>query len=331
MGIFHILCFIICLSYHIFSYLFRMKLITPIEIPSLPRPLNLHNRVAFIGSCFAEHIGAKMRQSGLPALVNPFGVLYNPLSILNMLTANPMSDDLYFKDDDDRWHCWLTDSHSNASTLEACRAAVLAARGKLVEWNPTTIIITLGTNRYYSLAARADELVVGNCHKCPSSAFVERSLTIDECTATLETLCGLFPRAQVIFTVSPYRYAKYGFHESRLSKAVLLMSVDAVQRRRPDQVAYFPAYEIQLDELRDYRFYGPDLLHPSEQAIDYIWERFTEQCIDNETRRYLYDFEPIRKALAHRPEDPDSPAALRFREQTQQRLRELMAKYNIEL
>ena len=305
-----------------------MKLITTVEIPPLKRPISLHNRVALIGSCFAEKIGAKMRQSGLPALVNPFGVLYNPLSILQVLTANPMSDELYFCDEDERWHCWLTDSHSNASTLEACRAAVLSARGKLVEWNPTTIIITLGTNRYYK---RADSFVVGNCHKRPQAEFTEQGMTVEECVETLNKLCDLFPRAQVIFTVSPYRYSKYGFHESRLSKAVLLLAVDELQRRRPEQVAYFPAYEIVLDELRDYRFYGPDLLHPSEQAIDYIWERFVDQCVDHETSRYLYDFEPIRKALQHRPEDPSSPAALRFREQTQDRLRELMAKYQIEL
>ncbi len=306
-----------------------MKLMTTVEIPSLKRPISLHHRIALIGSCFAEHIGAKMRQSGLPALVNPFGVLYNPLSILRVMTSNPMSNDLYFRDEDDRWHCWLTDSRSNASTLEACRAAILSARGKLIEWNPTTIIITLGTNRYYQ---RVDgELVVGNCHKRPQAEFTEKALTVEECMETLEKLCDLFPRAQMIFTVSPYRYAKYGFHESRLSKAVLLLAIEELQHRRPEQVDYFPAYEIVLDELRDYRFYSPDLLHPSEQAIDYIWERFVDQCVDNETSRYLYDFEPIRKALQHRPDDPLSPAAHRFREQTQLRMRELMAKYNFEL
>ncbi|MCR4994232.1 MAG: GSCFA domain-containing protein [Bacteroidales bacterium] len=306
-----------------------MKLITTVEIPSLKQPVSLHNRVAFIGSCFAEYIGSKMRQSGLPALVNPFGVLYNPLSILKVLTANPMDDDLYFCDEEGRWHCWLTDSHFNASTLEACRAAVLSARGKLVEWNPTTLILTLGTNRCYE---RVDtQLLVGNCHKRPQAEFRERSLSVEECTDALQQFCSLFPRAQVVFTVSPYRYTKYGFHESRLAKATLILAIEQVQRTRPDQVCYFPAYEIVLDELRDYRFYGPDLLHPSPQAIDYIWERFVEHCVDTETRRYLYDYEPIRKALAHRPEDPQSPAALRFREQTQQQLLDLMAKYRIEL
>ena len=304
-----------------------MKLITTVEISGLHQPISLRNRVAFIGSCFAEHIGTKMRHSGLPALVNPFGVLYNPQSILSILTADLLSDDFYFQDADERWHCWLTDSHFNASTLEACRAGVISARGKLVEWNPTTIIITLGTNRCYE---HGPSFVVGNCHKRPQSEFTERALSVEECTDVLEQLCRLFHRAQVVFTVSPFRYAKYGYHESQLAKATLLLAVDAVVRCRPDQACYFPAYELMLDELRDYRFYNPDLLHPSSQAIDYIWERFVEQCVDSETRRYLYDYEPIRKALDHRPDDPESPAAQHFQEQTRQRLCDLMAKYQIE-
>ena len=305
-----------------------MKLMTPVEIPSLEHPLGLHNRVAFIGSCFAEYIGAKMRQSGLPALVNPMGVLYNPLSILQVLTQDPMCKSLYFEDEEQRWHCWLLDTHFSATTLDACRSAFLAARGRLFSWAPDTLVITLGTNRYYE---RTDSrLIVGNCHKRPQSEFTEKTMGLTQCTATLETLCELFPRARIIFTVSPFRYVKYGFHDSQLAKATLLMAVEAVRQKFPAQVCYFPAYEIQLDELRDYRFYAPDLLHPSEQAVDYIWERFSDRWFDAETRRYLVDYEPIRKALQHRPDDPDSPAARRFREQTQERLRELMTKYNLE-
>lgn len=322
-----------------------MKLQTQVEIQSLLRPIGLRNRIAFVGSCFALHIGQKMRESGMPALVNPFGVLYNPLSIAEVLRQNPLNDDLYFEDADGRWHCWLTDSSFNASSREACKAGLVSARGKLVEWNPDTLIITLGTNRYYARKASPtpsceegenatttarDELVVGNCHKRPQAEFEERELSVDECVAALETLCALFPRAQVVLTVSPYRYSKYGFHGSRLSKAVLLLAVDKLCSLHPDQVCYFPAYEIVLDELRDYRFYGPDMLHPSQQAIDYIWERFLEHGLDHEAHRFVYDFEPIRKALQHRPDDPNSPAAQRFQEQTQQQLHDLLSKYNFE-
>lgn len=304
-----------------------MKLQTTIEITAPSQLISLRNRIAFIGSCFAQHIGERMRQSGLPALVNPFGVLYNPLSILQVLTQNPMYEPLYFEDEDHRWHCWLTDSSKNASTLEACKAGLLSARGRLFEWNPNVVIITLGTNRYYE----REGMVVGNCHKRPQGEFQEKDLSVEQMTTILESICQLFPKAQVVLTVSPYRYAKYGFHQSRLAKASLLLAVEAIQQKRPKQVSYFPAYEIQLDELRDYRFYAQDMLHPSEQAIEYIWERFVDRFFDAETHRYLSDYEPIRKAFLHRPEDPNSPATLRFHEQTQQRLSELLTKYNIEL
>ncbi len=304
-----------------------MKLQTTIEITAPSQLISLRNRIAFIGSCFAQHIGERMRQSGLPALVNPFGVLYNPLSILQVLTQNPMYEPLYFEDEDHRWHCWLTDSSKNASTLEACKAGLLSARGRLFEWNPDVVIITLGTNRYYE----REGMVVGNCHKRPQGEFQEKDLSVEQMTTILDSICQLFPKAQVVLTVSPYRYAKYGFHQSRLAKAALLLAVEAIQQKRPEQVSYFPAYEIQLDELRDYRFYAQDMLHPSEQAIEYIWERFVDRFFDAETHRYLSDYEPIRKAFLHRPEDPNSPATLRFHEQTQQRLSELLTKYNIEL
>ncbi|MCR5180806.1 MAG: GSCFA domain-containing protein [Bacteroidaceae bacterium] len=303
-----------------------MKLQTIIEVPSPVRLIGLHSRVAFLGSCFAQNIGERMRQSGLPALVNPFGVLYNPLSILQVLTQNPTYDPLYFEDEEHHWHCWLTDSSKNASSLEACKAGILSSRGRLFDRHPDVVVITLGTNHYYEHSG----IVVGNCHKRPQAEFEERALTMEQMITILDSICQLFAHAQVIFTVSPYRYAKYGFHQSRLSKASLLLAVEAIQRRRPEQVSYFPAYEIQLDELRDYRFYAEDMLHPSPQAIEYIWERFAEHYLDSETHRFLADFEPIRKSLMHRVSDPSSPAAVRFQEQTQQRISELMAKYNLE-
>ena len=305
----------------------RMQFSTKISITPPPRPISLHNRVAFIGSCFAEKIGEQMKLGGLPTLVNPFGVLYNPLSILQALTQNPMFAPLYFQDEAGVWHCWLTDSSFNASTLDACRAAVLAARGRLFEWNPDVVIITLGTNRYY----QTDKLVVGNCHKQPGSLFTEQRLDLEQTTTILNTICQLFPRSQIIFTVSPFRYAKYGYHENHLAKAVLLMAVDALQKARPEQVLYFPAYELLLDELRDYRFYAEDMLHPSPQAIQYVWERFVQTFMDDESHRYFVDFEPIRRALQHRPLHPESEEAERFLTQTHRQLAELQAKYRLEV
>ena len=248
------------------------------------------------------------------------------MSILQAIAQNPSFDSLYFQDASGRWHCWLADSSFDASTLDACKAGLLSARGRLFAWQPDTIVFTLGTTHFYEHA----RMVVGNCHKQPQTMFNEVEATLEQVITTLDAICQLFPRAQVVFTVSPYRYAKYGMHESQLSKARLLLAIEEVRRTRPAQVTYFPAYEIVLDELRDYRFYGTDMLHPSPVAVDYIWERFVAQWLDDEARRYLLDYEPIRKALAHRPFEPDSKEAIHFREQTQERLNALMAKYNIE-
>ena len=305
-----------------------MKLITHFEIAPPAHPLGLRNHMACIGSCFAVNIGARMRQSGLPVLVNPFGVHYNPLSILQVLTQDPTCRSLYFQDEDLRWHCWLLDSHFNATTLKACESAFLSARGRLFSWNPDVLIVTLGTNHYYERIN--SKLIVGNCHKQPTAEFTEKAMTQEQCVATLETICQLFQRSRIIFTVSPYRYSKYGFHENQLAKATLLMAIDVLQKKYPEQVDYFPAYEIQLDELRDYRFYGPDMYHPSQQAIDYIWERFSNSFFDEEAQRFFYDYEPIRKALEHRPDDPDSPVSVRFLEQTRDKLNQITAKYNLE-
>ena len=303
-----------------------MNFMTSIAIPSPLRLITLGSRVAFIGSCFAQNMGTRMRQSGFPALVNPFGVLYNPLSILQALAQNPTHDKLYFEDERQQWHCWLTDSSMNASSIDSCKAAVLSARGKLFAPLPDTMVITLGTNHYYDYQG----LAVGNCHKQPQQWFTEHVLTTEQAVNALLQICQLFAHTQIIFTVSPYRYAKYGFHENQLSKSTLLLAIEEVMRSRPEQVCYFPAYELVLDELRDYRFYKPDMLHPSDQAVDYIWEKFAQTCLDEKSQQFLKDYEPIRKALAHKPEDPDSPEAIAFREQTHNRLNELLIKYNIE-
>lgn len=313
-----------------------MKFFTQVEIPKPIRPIGIHSRVAFIGSCFAESIGQRMRDSGVPALVNPFGVLYNPMSILQVMAQNPTHKSFYMTDDAGRWNCWLTDSHFSASTFEACQAAVLSARGRIFSWQPDTLIITLGTTHYYRLREGREDghvsspIIVGNCHKQPQQLFDEMDATLDETVTALDSICQLFPKAQVVFTVSPHRYAKYGMHNSQLAKATLLLAIETVRQQRPGQVAYFPAYEIVLDELRDYRYYAPDMLHPSPVAVDYIWERFSTMWFDEEARRYIVDYEPIRKALQHRPSDADSAEAKAHHDKTLQRLKDLIEKYNIE-
>ena len=189
---------------------------------------------------------------------------------------------------------------------------------------PRIVFLTLGTNHVYRLKETGG--IVDNCEKRPASLFQEEALTVSQCTEylrkTVELLKSHNPEVQVILTVSPIRYRKYGYHESQLSKATLLLAAS-----QTCQTIYFPAYEILVDELRDYRFYAADMLHPSEQAIDYIWERLNNWCFSPEAISFMEEWRPIRQALSHRPFHPESEEYQRFKVQTQTRLKALQNKY----
>ena len=190
-------------------------------------------------------------------------------------------------------------------------------------------VLTLGTNHVYVLKETGQ--IVDNCMKRPQRLFEERVLSVDECHDYLERAVGLLKAAcrdtRVIVTVSPIRYAKYGFHGSALSKATLLLAAEKLVRTTPDIVAYFPAYEIVNDELRDYRFYQPDMIHPSEQAIEYVWQRMVETCLSDEARTFLLEWKPIKEALAHKPFNPESEEYKAFLKKTREKLEKLAEKY----
>jgi len=196
--------------------------------------------------------------------------------------------------------------------------------------NPRTVILTLGTNHVYILNETGH--IVDNCMKRSQRLFTEKELTVDECTSyiirAIECLQARRADVRVILTVSPIRYAKYGYHGSRLSKATLLLAAERVERLMGDTVAYFPAYEIMNDELRDYRFYAPDMLHPSEQAVEYIWQRFTETFFSDAALRFLAEYKPIKEAIGHRPFNPDSPEYTAFMHKTLAKAEALAAKYD---
>lgn len=197
------------------------------------------------------------------------------------------------------------------------------------EVEPKVAFFTLGTNHVYILKETGE--IVDNCRKMPQRLFEERELTIKECvdylSEAVQILLQRSPEVRVVVTVSPIRYAKYGFHGSALSKAVLLLAADALCKKYPDVVSYFPAYEIVLDELRDYRFYNPDMLHPSDQAVEYIWERFSDTYFSPETHRFIQQWRPIKEALAHRPFHPDSPEYQSFLARTKEQARLLSLQY----
>lgn len=269
-----------------------MQFSTPVNIPLAGFSIEPCERMLFVGSCFADNIGQRFVADKFRAVVNPDGVMYNPASILHTV---------------DRY----------VERLEAEDAEA-----------PSTAVFTLGTNHVYILNETGE--IVDNCRKRPQRLFTERELTVDECAEYLCRAIGRLrsvnPDVRVVLTVSPIRYAKYGFHGSQLSKAVLLLAADKVVREH-DMVEYFPAYEIVNDELRDYRFYREDMLHPSDQAVEYIWQRFGDTYFSEHTLSFLEEWRPVKAALGHRPFNADSEEHKEFLRKTMAKADALKAKY----
>ena len=282
-----------------------MELQTKVNIVKSLFKISPTDRLLFVGSCFAENIGRRFVENQFDAIVNPYGTMYNPASVLHTVERSlpppsrgrePECSKGNVVGNDGNYSPCGGEGGSSLPTGEG------GGRGR------SFAIITLGTNHVYILK-ETDE-IVDNCMKRPQKLFREEKLSVDECADYLSKAVGLLkernPEVKVIFTVSPIRYAKYGFHGSQLSKATLLLAVDKLVTASPESIGYFPAYEIMNDELRDYRFYHPDMLHPSEQAVDYIYERFAEMYFSEEAKAMVAEWEPIKAALAHRPFNPDS-------------------------
>ena len=310
-----------------------MKFRTTTELPSKRLVLQPQSRLLLLGSCFAEHIGQKMLDGHMRARVNPMGVLYNPESIrrcIEVLTNGTYDERYLFEDASGMWHSWLHsgkfDAVSREEALTGIKASLDEGHKRLQEAD--VIFVTFGTSRVYR--HKASDMVVANCHREPSATFREETMSVEEIVSSWQALLSRLPeRMKVVFTVSPYRYAKYGMHGNRLSKATLLLAVDALCRA-DDRCLYFPAYEIVLDELRDYRFYAPDMLHVSEQAVEYVWERFRAWAFTEEMTTFAQEWAEISKALAHRPLHPDSEAFRRFEAATKERLRQFKARWGTE-
>jgi hypothetical protein len=213
-------------------------------------------------------------------------------------------------------------------------ASVLHTIERLTTPVPCVAFLTLGTNHIYRLKETGE--IVDNCQKRPQSLFTEEVLSVDECADYLRQAIDILrqknPDMHIVLTVSPIRYRKYGYHGSQLSKATLLLAVEKILGNPRDilgkpRIAYFPAYEIINDELRDYRFYKEDMLHPSQQAVDYVWERLVETYFSDEAKVFLEEWCPVKQALNHKPFDSESDEYRRFQEQTRLRLKALQEKY----
>lgn len=270
-----------------------MEFRTPVTITLAPFAIEPRERMLFVGSCFADNIGRRFVEDKFRATVNPYGVMYNPASILHTVK---------------RWTEELVAAQSEASDSGSDVS-------QAINEAPQTAVFTLGTNHVYVLNETGE--IVDNCRKRPQRLFTERELSVDECADYLRDAVTMLrqinPSVRIIITVSPIRYAKYGFHGSQLSKATLLLAADKLTKEM-DNVVYFPAYEIVNDELRDYRFYREDMLHPTDQAVEYIWQRFGETFFSKQTVKFLEEWRPIKAALAHRPFNPEAEEYKKFLE-----------------
>lgn len=308
-----------------------MEFRTPVEWHGESEEIKYSDHVLLMGSCFAENVGGLLLENKFSCDVNPFGILYNPLSIAKalrqMLDGKVYTmDDLF--DSGGQWHSWMHHSSFSSTDADECLNRINSRLEKAASALPRTswLIMTWGTAFVYE----KDSEVVGNCHKQPDRLFTRRLLDVD-------TICGewndalreakqRFPGLKVMLSVSPIRHLKDGLHGNQISKSVLLLAIDRLCREL-DFCHYFPSYEIVMDELRDYRFYAEDMLHPSPLAVKYIWECFCSTYMSKDTQRVMKEWADIQKGLAHRPFNPDSDAYRRFLSQIVLKIEELKEKF----
>ena len=265
---------------------------TVVDVPSPDFRIGPCESLLFVGSCFADAIGQRFLEEKFKAIVNPYGVMYNPASILHTVQ----------------------------------RLVAESADLKSVK----TTFLTLGTNHVYRLKETGE--IVDNCQKRPQTLFQEEELSVDECADYLQQTVDLLhtqnPEMHIVLTVSPIRYRKYGYHGSQLSKATLLLAIDKLLTSHFSLLtSYFPAYEIVNDELRDYRFYQADMLHPSDQAVTYIWERLSDTYLSDEAKSFLKEWAPLKAVLNHKPFNPESEEYQALIDKTMLKVCELQKKY----
>ena len=306
---------------------------TYVEIPKSEFAISYNDRWMFSGSCFADQIGVKMREHGWDASVNPFGVVYNPLSVAagcrRLLHPEPFVEaDLF--EYDGMVHSFMHHGQFSGQSTAAVLTKINDELSVASSYIPAMsyLVITFGTAYVYRL--KSDGRTVANCHKLPAAQF-ERSLVtvaqiVDEWSSLLDSFFSVNDSLKVIFTVSPIRHWKDGAHLNQISKSSLLLAVHTLTEKYADRTSYFPAYELMMDELRDYRFYAEDLLHPSKVAIDYIWERFCDVYLDTETKEVKKEFEAILRDLHHRPFRATSDAYKQFLMHLLSKLKLLKAK-----
>lgn len=310
-----------------------MNFTTKIPITKSNSPIDYSSQIVAMGSCFAENMGEKFDFYKFQSTTNPFGIIFNPVSIEKILERairlNYFTEtDLFFHNE--LWHCY--EVHSDLS--QPNKEALLSNLNRLLtDMNSklaaaTHLFITYGTSWVYQL--KSTGVVVANCHKVAQDQFEKVILSVTEIENAIQNSIDLIqkinPKCQLIFTVSPVRHIKDGFVENQRSKANLISALHTSISQQPTS-SYFPSYEIVMDELRDYRFYAQDLLHPNAVAIDYIWECFCESNITEAAQQVMQEVESIQKGMAHRPFHPDSTSHSKFLQKLKEKSAHLEAQF----
>lgn len=310
-----------------------MHFSTAVPIPNNPFPIGYTSKIVSLGSCFAENMGEKLAYFKFQNTVNPFGIIFNPASIGKIIRKSLVKEwfteaDVFFHNE--AWHCF--DVHSECShpdkevLLQNLNSTLETTHNQLTE--ATHILITLGTAWVYSHAGGG---IVANCHKVSQKQFAKELLSVDSIAQSLEniitSITGVNKEAKIIFTVSPVRHIKDGFVQNQQSKSHLITALHQVLTPETPGLSYFPSYEIMMDELRDYRFYAEDMLHPNPTAIDYIWERFAETTVSAETLKIMEEVGSVQKALAHRPFNPNSESHQKFLQNLNQKINTLVLQF----
>ncbi|SJZ50909.1 GSCFA domain-containing protein [Sediminibacterium ginsengisoli] len=316
-----------------------MKFHYELEVRKMQEPILHQDKLMLVGSCFTENIGEKLRAHKFSVMENPHGILFNPVSVAAAVTQYVektviTADDLFQYNE--AWHSWMHHSRFSALTPEAAvtgiNASVAGAHAYLAAADH--ILITLGSAWIYTLTENAQNarpgMVAANNHKAPADWFYKRLMSVEETLSVLDNMLHrLFffnPKLRIIFTISPVRHLREGMVENNRSKAVLIQAVHHLVNKF-EKLYYFPAYELVIDDLRDYRFYAEDLVHPNYHATQYVWEKFTGACMNDETRSVMQELHEIQLAFRHKPFNPSSGQHRKFLDASRQKAMALQAKY----
>jgi lysophospholipase L1-like esterase len=310
-----------------------MKFSTPIPLTPAESPFNYKNKILLLGSCFSDNIGTRLQYYKFQVLSNPFGILFNPIAIKNLI-VRAVKQHYFTKKDlfyvNERWHCFQVHSQCSNADATIMLEKLNASLEDLNDFLRTAshIFITAGTAWVYEYRKTGE--TVANCHKVPQTEFSKQLLTVEEIKESLAVITREIHKVntnvQFIYTVSPVRHLKEGFTQNQRSKAHLIAAVHQ-RLMSGKEIHYFPAYEILMDELRDYRFYAADMIHPSETAISYIWKQFSDVWIAEEARPVMKTVAAIRSGLAHRPFNSNSEAHRAFMKNLQEKIKQLQVTH----